>query len=175
MNVANAVSVSKGNEGWPALQIQLIQEMVGTARRMGNFEMAVSHMVLLLEGMFQFLTKSELTDISRQLEVLVTKCKDTNSTQLKNVGTGKYNVPSLTPSNLQKIPTITAFNLCPLPSHLLPRLKFVDKNPQESVFVFTPKQFGGEKANKGAKVIIFLNNSSMLSKILWHNCILLIE
>lgn len=164
LNVANAVSVSKGNEGWPALQIQLIQEMVGTARRMGNFEMAVSHMVLLLEGMFQFLTKSELTDISRQLEVLVTKCKDTNSTQLKYVGTGKYNVPSLTPSNLQKIPTITAFNLCPLPSHLLPRLKFVDKNPQESVFVFTPKQFGGEKANKGAKVIIFLNNSSMLSK-----------
>ena len=155
--------------------------MVGTARRMGNFEMAVSHMVLLLEGMFQFLTKSELTDISRQLEVLVTKCKDTNSTQLnKNVGTGKYNVPSLTPSNLQKIPMITAFNLCPLPSHLLPRLKFVDKNPQESVFVFTPKQFGGEKANKGAKVIIFLNNLSMLSKvrnwgILWHNYLLPIE
>ena len=40
--------------GWPALQIQLIQEMVGTARRMGNYEMAVLHMVHLLEGMFHF-------------------------------------------------------------------------------------------------------------------------
>ena len=140
-------------EGWPALQIQLIQEMVGTARRMGNFDIAVIHMVNLLEGMFQFLSKSELTDICRQLEVLVSRSKEQVSLQHS---TGSANVHlnniALSDTSLQKIPTVTAFNLCPLPSHLIPRMKIIDTNPAESVFVFTPKQFGGEKTNKGAKV-----------------------
>ena len=127
--------------------------MVGTARRMGNFEIAVMHMVHLLEGMFQFLSKSELTDISRQLEVLVSRSKDAHGHQ-QNSGltNAKSAAISINKTNLQKIPNISAFNLCPLPSHLIPRMNVVDKNPVESVFVFTPRQFGGEKCDQASKV-----------------------
>ena len=125
--------------------------MVGTARRMGNYEMAVTHMVHLLEGMFHFLSKSELSDISRQLEVLVSRSKDTlqqnsDASSVKNMGI------TISAANLQKIPNVSAFNLCPLPSHLMPRMKIIDKTPVESVFVFTPRQFGGEKNTKTSKV-----------------------
>ena len=159
-NPGYSLDISRGilnnplTDGWPALQIQLIQEMVGTARRMGNFEMAVVHMVHLLEGMFQYLSKSELIDICRQLEVLVSRSNDPNTLQLTTAfdsGNGK-NILPVSATNLRKIPTVTAFNLCPLPSQLTPRMKAIDKNPVESVFVFTPRQFGGEKSQKGAKV-----------------------
>ena len=80
--------------------------MVGTARRMGNYEMAVTHMVHLLEGMFHFLSKSELSDISRQLEVLVSRSKDalqqnSDASSVKNMGI------AITAANLQKIPNVS--------------------------------------------------------------------
>ena len=118
---------------------------------MGNYEMAVLHMVHLLEGMFHFLSKAELSDISRQLEVLVSRSKDSTQ-QLSSLKSVKNETIAFNSTNLQKIPNVSAFNLCPLPSHLIPRMKVIDKNPVESVFVFTPRQFGGEKSNKTSKV-----------------------
>ena len=152
LELSKATKGSDLTKGWPALQIQLIQEMVGTARRMGHFEIAVSHMVHLLEGMFQFLSKSELTDICRQLEVLVSRSKDTSPLPITTEFRGGDNQRNeIDSKSLGRIPNVTAFNLCPLPSHLIPRTNLVAKNSTESVFVFTPKQFGGEKSKKGAK------------------------
>lgn len=40
-----------GYYGWPRLQIQILQELVGTAKRKGNNALATRHMTLLLHTM----------------------------------------------------------------------------------------------------------------------------
>ena len=54
-------------------QIQLMQEMVGTARRMGNHAIATRHMTYLLEVMFDHCSDTEKTDFSSQLSVLTSR------------------------------------------------------------------------------------------------------
>ena len=34
--------------GWPALQVQILQELTGTARRLGNIPLAIRHAALLV-------------------------------------------------------------------------------------------------------------------------------
>ena len=50
-----------------------MQEMVGTARRMGNHAIATRHMTYLLEVMFDHCSDTEKTDFSSQLSVLTSR------------------------------------------------------------------------------------------------------
>ena len=43
---------NKKGGGWPALQVQLMLELVGTSRKMNQFDSAVIHLTRLLDVMF---------------------------------------------------------------------------------------------------------------------------
>ena len=43
---------NKKGGGWPALQVQLMLELVGTSRKMNQFDAAVIHLTRLLDVMF---------------------------------------------------------------------------------------------------------------------------
>ncbi|CAG9112030.1 unnamed protein product [Plutella xylostella] len=55
--------------GWPALQIQLLQELVVAARRMGHGALATRHMTFLLHAMWPHLARAEQRDLAIQLQV----------------------------------------------------------------------------------------------------------
>ena len=116
--------------------------MVGTARRMGNHAVATRHMTYLLEVMFDHLSETERTDFSQQLSVLTSRYPGTDL-PLTLDGVGGLILP---PVPIYKVPKISSFSLCPLPSHLVPRKKVGNFRPKESVFVFTPLNFGGQEA-----------------------------
>ena len=120
-----------------------MQEMVGTARRMGNHAVATRHMTYLIEVMFDHLADSEKADFSHQLNVLTSKHPGTDL-PLTLDGLGGLILP---PVALYKIPKISSFTLCPLPSHLIPRKKLGHRQ-NNSVFVFTPLNFGGDEGGK---------------------------
>ena len=61
--------------GWSALQTQLLQELVGSARRMGNTPLAVRHLTFLLHAMFAALTGAERAEFATQLEALAAQCQ----------------------------------------------------------------------------------------------------
>lgn len=121
-----------------------MQEMVGTARRMGNHGVATRHMTYLLEVMFEHLSEGEKADFSHQLNVLTSKHPGTDL-PLTLDGLGGLILP---PVPLYKIPKISSFTLCPLPSHLIPRKKLGHRQ-NNSVFVFTPLNFGGNGSDEG--------------------------
>ena len=59
-------SAEAPDHGWPALQVQLLQELVGTSRKMGSHSASTRHMTFLLQHMFPVLTDSERQDFSGQ-------------------------------------------------------------------------------------------------------------
>ena len=128
--------------GWPTVQIQVMMELVGTARRMGHYNYAVIHLTHLIEEMFDFLSENEMLDIVKQLNVLVPQIREpllNESLGLPNPG-GRF---QLKYSGLKKVPTVSSFSLNPLPSYLTPKPSI--QKSKGSVFFFTPKQFGGNK------------------------------
>lgn len=124
--------------------MQLLQEMVGTGRRMGNNAIATRHMTYLLEVMFDHISDTEKSDFSQQLSVLTSRHPGDDK-PLTLDGIGGLILP---PIPLYKIPKVSSFSLCPLPSHLAPRRKLGHQKNKESVFVFTPLNFGGPENDK---------------------------
>ena len=94
--------------------------MVGTARRMGNHAIATRHMTYLLEVMFDHCSDTEKVDFSSQLSVLTSRHPGTDIPLTLDSGVGGIILP---PVPLYKIPKVTSFSVCPLPSHLVPRRK----------------------------------------------------
>lgn len=41
------INFADGSQGWPALQIQILQELVGTSRRMGQNALCTRHQAFL--------------------------------------------------------------------------------------------------------------------------------
>ena len=136
--------------GWPALQIQLMQELVSTSRRMGHYNVAVVHLTHLMEEMFQFLSQIEMIDIVKQLNTLVPQIHDISSLQQPISIMRDSEEILLKFPGLQKVPTVTSFQLSPLPGYLTPKTS-AKKDQGCGVFFFTPKQFGGSR-DEGNKV-----------------------
>lgn len=63
------------NQGWPCLQIDLIQQLVGTARRLGQSALATRHMTFLLQTMWKHLSPSEQKEMAMQLQSLSSQCE----------------------------------------------------------------------------------------------------
>lgn len=59
--------------GWPALQIQLLQELVVAARRMGDSALATRHMTFLLQTMWSHLSVIDQKEFAIQLQVRKSK------------------------------------------------------------------------------------------------------
>lgn len=59
--------------GWPALQIQLLQELVVAAKRMGHSALATRHMTFLLQTMWDHLNTNDRREFAIQLQVNISK------------------------------------------------------------------------------------------------------
>jgi hypothetical protein len=57
-------------KGWPSIQIQLINELVAAANRMGHPALATRHLTFLLQTMYNYLTPTERKDAALQLQAV---------------------------------------------------------------------------------------------------------
>ncbi|XP_077557461.1 trafficking protein particle complex subunit 9-like, partial [Haemaphysalis longicornis] len=68
-------------DGWPRLQIQLLQDLLVTAKKMDNLGLAVSHLCQLLESLLDWLSPSERTEACQQLQSLASRLQGPASAQ----------------------------------------------------------------------------------------------
>lgn len=64
------LEVIENEGGWPCLQIDLLQQLVFAARRLGQNDLATRHMTFLLQTMWKHLQSSEQQEFPLQLQVL---------------------------------------------------------------------------------------------------------
>lgn len=63
------LEVIENNAGWKCLQIDLLQQLVAAARRIGHSALATRHMTFLLQTMWPHLSPNEQKEFSLQLQV----------------------------------------------------------------------------------------------------------
>lgn len=63
------LEVIENNAGWKCLQIDLLQQLVAAARRIGHSALATRHMTFLLQTMWSHLTPNDQKELSLQLQV----------------------------------------------------------------------------------------------------------
>ncbi|XP_008196943.1 protein brunelleschi [Tribolium castaneum] len=122
-------------QGWPILQIQLLQELVVAAKRMGHSALATRHMTFLLQTMWQHLTPTEQKELAIQLQALSAQCEGSPVPLVLDSGV------VIPPANLTNIPLCHSFVLRNLQPHLQPR-KIQAVKQDTGPFLFTPIHFG---------------------------------
>lgn len=128
------IAVLEQNTGWPALQIDLLQQIVGTARRLNQVALATRHMTFLLQTMWKHLTPHERREMALQLQNLSVQCEGSPVSLILENGT------VIPPANLTNLPFCLQLQLKDLPAHLRPvkvKVHKVDSGP----FLFTPIHF----------------------------------
>lgn len=134
------VEVVLNDQGWPALQIQLMQELVVAAKRMGHSALATRHMTFLLQTMWQHLTANEQKELCIQLQSLASQCEGAPVALVLDNG----NI--IPPANLINIPLCQMFVPKNLQPHLQPK-KLKDAKQDSGPFLFTPIRFGSFERN----------------------------
>ncbi|KYM75650.1 Trafficking protein particle complex subunit 9 [Atta colombica] len=126
---------SDGQRGWPAIQIQIINELVAAANRMGNPALATRHLTFLLQTMYNHLTLTERKDIALQLQNVSQQCEGAPVPLVLDSGT------VIPPANLLNIPKTKLFTLKNMQPHLQPQ-KIERVKEDHGPFLFTPINFG---------------------------------
>lgn len=80
--------VLTSNQGWPCLQIDLLQQLVGTARRLGQSGLATRHMTFLLQTQWNNLSTQEQKEMCVQLQALSSQCEGSPVPLFLENGTG---------------------------------------------------------------------------------------
>jgi hypothetical protein len=80
--------VLTSNQGWPCLQIDLLQQLVGTARRLGQSGLATRHMTFLLQTQWNNLSPAEQKEMCLQLQSLSAQCEGSPVPLFLENGTG---------------------------------------------------------------------------------------
>ncbi|KAL6263112.1 hypothetical protein P5V15_005912 [Pogonomyrmex californicus] len=124
-----------GQKGWPAIQIQVINELVAAANRMGNPALATRHLTFLLQTMYNHLTFAERKDIALQLQNVSQQCEGAPVPLVLDSGT------VIPPANLLNIPRTKSFTLKNMQPHLQPQ-KIERIKEDHGPFLFTPINFG---------------------------------
>ena len=70
-----SVAITETRRGWPAIQIQVINDLVAAANCMGNPALATRHMTFLLQTMYNYLSPTERKDIALQLQGVAQQCE----------------------------------------------------------------------------------------------------
>uniref|UniRef100_A0A1S4J791 Uncharacterized protein n=2 Tax=Culex quinquefasciatus TaxID=7176 RepID=A0A1S4J791_CULQU len=126
--------VLENNTGWPVLQIDLLQQLVGTARRLGQPALATRHMTFLLQTMWAQLNSHDQKEMALQLQNLASQCEGAPVPLVLENGT------VIPPANLTDLPLCSQLLVKDLPSHMRPAkiaVSKVDSGP----FLFTPIHF----------------------------------
>lgn len=63
------------SKGWATVQVQILQELVGTARRMGDHLIAIKHLVFLVENFHNCLPTEDLDATCQEIFTLATRMK----------------------------------------------------------------------------------------------------
>lgn len=123
------------NIGWPVLQIDLLQQLVGAARRLGHSALATRHMTFLLQTMWKHLTPTEQREMALQLQNLSAQCE--GSPVALNLESGT----TIPPANLTDLPYCSSLQLKELSPSMRPH-KLVITKTDYGPFIFTPIHFG---------------------------------
>ncbi|KYN45017.1 Trafficking protein particle complex subunit 9 [Trachymyrmex septentrionalis] len=139
-----------GQRGWPAIQIQIINELVAAANRMGNPALATRHLTFLLQTMYNHLTLTERKDIALQLQNVSQQCEGAPVPLVLDSGT------VIPPANLLNIPKTKLFTLKNMQPHLQPQ-KIERVKEDHGPFLFTPINFGSlERKNTSKSKVDYL-------------------
>lgn len=136
-----------GQRGWPAIQIQVISELVAAANRMGNPALSTRHLTFLLQTMYNHLGQNERKETALQLQAVSQQCEGAPVPLVLDSGT------VIPPANLTNIPKTKSFALKNLQPHLQPQ-KIERVKEDHGPFLFTPINFGSleRKATSKSKV-----------------------
>ncbi|ETN60672.1 NIK and IKK{beta} binding protein [Anopheles darlingi] len=126
--------VLENNTGWPVLQIDLLQQLVGTARRLGQSALATRHMTFLLQTMWKNLTPQEQKEMALQLQNLSAQCEGAPVPLVLENGI------VIPPANLTDLPRCTQLQVKDLAPHQKP-VKIVVSKVDSGPFLFTPIHF----------------------------------
>lgn len=130
--------------GWPTLQIQILQELVATSRRMGSPALSVRHMTFLLHVMFDYLSADERREFAAQLESLTARCEGGPVPLALDTGL------IIPPVNLFNLPKVKSFKLQNLAPHLqpIPMIARCVESANCGPFIFSPLQLNVREKNK---------------------------
>ncbi|GFO45747.1 trafficking protein particle complex subunit 9, partial [Plakobranchus ocellatus] len=134
-----------GPSGWPALQNRVLHELVYSARRMANPQIAVRHMTLLVDLMLPYIGLNEQREALSGLSNLTTRCM--GSPQAIALDSGLI----LPPVPLLALPTVRSFCLLAPSPHLEPT-KLPDRGAtggqaSSGVFLYKPASMAGKNTN----------------------------
>lgn len=142
--------------GWPCLQIDLLQELVITARRLGQNDLATRHMTFLLQTLWNHLQTAEQHEFPLQLQVSVKDmfffCLHTRSSSsfFQTLSAQCEGAPfplflkngtTIPPANLTDLPFCEQMIVKDMQPQMRPykiAINKVDNGP----FLFTPIHFG---------------------------------
>lgn len=122
--------------GWPALQVRVFNELVFSARRMGNIPLAVRYITIMLHTQLDYLSELEKREIVTNLFNFAQRCEGTTQPLALDSGVIVPHVPLL------NIPLVKSFKLLPLDNHLEPRKMNINESAKHTVFIFTPLNLG---------------------------------
>ncbi|KAH3712347.1 hypothetical protein DPMN_072044, partial [Dreissena polymorpha] len=123
--------------GWTVIQTRVLHELIYSAKRMGNLQLAVRYLTILLHTQLDYLSDSEKRELVTNLEGFTGSCEGTVNTLALDSGVLVPHVP------LINVPRVKTFKLLPLATHLEPRnLRAPEASASDSVFIFTPLNIG---------------------------------
>ncbi|EEC10824.1 NIK- and IKBKB-binding protein, putative [Ixodes scapularis] len=124
--------------GWPRIQIQLLEDLIVTAKKMGNLQVAVRHTSYLLHAMLEYLSVAERQELCAQLESLASQCEPVPGALALDCGT------VLPPVHLLQLPYVRCVPLSLVPqraaAHLRPLRLGLAAEGTSSPFIFSPLQ-----------------------------------
>lgn len=123
------------NIGWPVLQIDLLQQLVVAARRLGHSALATRHMTFLLQTMWKHLSQNERAELAIQLQNLSMQCEGSP------VALNLENGTTIPPANLTDLPYCSSIKVINLAPYLRPH-KIAQIKVESGPFIFTPLHFG---------------------------------
>lgn len=126
--------VLESNQGWPCLQIDLLQQLIGAARRLGQSALATRHMTFLLQTQWKNLGPSEQKEMALQLQSLSSQSEGSPVPLFLENGT------FIPPANLTDLPYCELFQLKDLVGYLRPH-KIESNKVDSGPFLFTPIHF----------------------------------
>ncbi|XP_005094615.1 trafficking protein particle complex subunit 9 isoform X2 [Aplysia californica] len=128
--------------GWPVLQYRVLHELVYSARRMSNPQIAVRHMTLLVHLMLRHLSVNEQREALTGLSTLTLKCPGTPQPLALDTGL------ILPPVPLLALPTVRSFRLLPPAPHLqATKIESPDSSSSSGVFIYTPLSLSNKAAS----------------------------
>ncbi|XP_034178106.2 trafficking protein particle complex subunit brun [Osmia lignaria lignaria] len=140
----------ENHRGWPVIQIQVINDLVAAANRMGNPALATRHMTFLLQTMYNYLTPNERKETALQLQSVSQQCEGAPVPLVLDSGT------VIPPANLTNLPKTKSFVLKNMQPHLQPQ-KIERVKEDHGPFLFTPINFGSlERKNISKSKVDYL-------------------